>query len=77
VLDSRAFVLLRLGRHEAAIAAYDQALALRPREAASLFGRGLARLGSGHAAEGRADLDAARAIDARIDGEFAAYGLRP
>jgi tetratricopeptide (TPR) repeat protein/transglutaminase-like putative cysteine protease len=77
VLDSRAFVLLRLGRHEAAIAGYDQALALRPREAASLFGRGLARLGSGHAAEGRADLDAARAIDARIDGQFAGYGLRP
>ena len=76
-LDSRAFVLLRLGRHEAAIAAYDRALALRPHTAPSLFGRGLAKLRAGHAAEGRADLAAARVFDARVDSEFAGYGLKP
>ena len=76
-LDSRAFVLLRLGRHEAAVAAYDRALALRPHAAASLFGRGLAKLRAGRLAEGRADLDAARLFDARIDSEFAGYGLKP
>ena len=43
-LDSRAFVLMRLGRYDEAVRVYDAALALRPRQADSLYGRGLSKL---------------------------------
>ena len=76
-LDSRAFVLLRLGRYPESVEGYDAALRRLPRTPASLFGRGLAKLRAGQGAEGQADLAAARAIDARIDEEFASYGLKP
>lgn len=41
-LDSKAFVLLRLGRTDEAIATYGQALALVPTKSSSLYGRGIA-----------------------------------
>jgi tetratricopeptide (TPR) repeat protein len=76
-LDSRAFVLLRLGRFDEAIAGYDAALRVAPNQAASLYGRGLARLRKGDAAEAQIDLAAARAAAAGIDAEFADYGMTP
>jgi tetratricopeptide (TPR) repeat protein len=76
-LDSRAFVLLRLGRLDESIAAYNDALRLRPSHADSLFGRGVAELRAGAKAKGEADLAAARALDARIDKTFAGYGVTP
>lgn len=76
-IDSRAFVLLRMGRLEEAAETYDQVLRLRPHQAASLFGRGVTRLRLGQAAEGQADLARARASDARIEAEFAGYGIAP
>jgi tetratricopeptide (TPR) repeat protein len=42
-LDSRAFVLLQLGRLDESIATYDQALAIAPRLGASIYGRAFAK----------------------------------
>lgn len=69
VIDSRALVLLGLGRHAEAKAAYDQALAAAPNQAPSLFGRGLARLALGDA-EGRRDIERARALDVDVGDNF-------
>ena len=76
-LDSRALVLLRLGRLDEAIAGYDLALKLAPRQAISLYGRGLAKLGKGQGMAGQADLAAARAMRPHVDDVFAEYGLKP
>jgi tetratricopeptide (TPR) repeat protein len=76
-IDSRAFVLLRLGRLAEAIAAYDDALRLRPTQAASLYGRGVAETRAGDKARGQADLAAARAQEPSIDKTFAGYGVTP
>jgi tetratricopeptide (TPR) repeat protein len=77
ILDSRAFVLLRLGRVDEAMSVYDLALSLSPRETASLYGRGVARLMKGQIKAGQADLAAARRLNARIDDSFADYGVKP
>ena len=77
VLDSRGLVLFRLGRYVDAVASYDDALRSRPGQAESLFGRGLAKLRAGMKAEASADLAAARAAKAGIDGEFAQFGVSP
>ena len=77
LLDSRALVLLRLGRTDDAIAAYDLALTLAPRQADSLYGRGLAKIRKGQTREGQADLTAALAIRPHIDDVFAEWGLKP
>jgi len=72
VIDSRAMVLLQLGRHEEATAAYDQALAAEPTQAASLFGRGLARLALGDTGGGE-DIDLARRYDIDVEDDFAVF----
>jgi tetratricopeptide (TPR) repeat protein len=76
-LDSKGFVLLRLGRVEESVSAYDEAVSLRPYQAQSLYGRGLAKLKLGRSAEGNADLKAARTYSKGVDEEFAGYGLTP
>ena len=43
IMDSRAMVLLRLGRFEEAVAQYDRALEIIPSLAPSLYGRGVAK----------------------------------
>lgn len=75
-MDSKAFVLLRMGRYRDAIATFDEALTLRPKYPASLFGRGVARIRSGDRAGGLADVEAARKVDANIVSEYAGYGVR-
>jgi tetratricopeptide (TPR) repeat protein len=75
--DSKGFVLLRIGRYDAAVAAYDAALALSPQLPHSLFGRGVARHRLGKQKEGEADIKAALRADDSIDKQFAAYGLTP
>ena len=76
-LDTKAFILLRLGRYQAAIEQYDAALKYRPGEPVSLFGRGIAKRRAGRTAAGAADLKAARAVRADIDTEFAGMGVKP
>lgn len=76
-LDSRGLVYLRLGRLDDALSDYDAAIKARPKAASSLFGRGLVKLRKGANQDGEADLAAARAIDAKVDTEYADYGLEP
>jgi tetratricopeptide (TPR) repeat protein len=76
VIDSRALVLLRLGRTDDAITAYDLALKLAPREADSLYGRGLAEVRKGQGSQASADFAAARVLRPHVDDVFAEYGLK-
>ncbi|NBB15000.1 DUF3857 domain-containing protein [Caulobacter sp. SLTY] len=75
-LDSRGFVLMRLGRWKDALADYDKAISIRADSAESLYGRALAKYGVGDKAGGDADLAQARKLDPAIDEEFATYGLK-
>lgn len=69
-VDSRAFVLLRLGRVQESIAAYDQALAMNPDEASSLYGRGIAKIRSGDEEAGNLDIAAALKRSPFVRGTF-------
>lgn len=75
VIDSRAMVLLHLGRYEAARADYETALAGAPNQVPSLYGRGLARLALGDAG-GREDVDRARARDIDAGDDFRVFEAR-
>lgn len=75
IADSRAFVLLRMGRLDDAIIAYGHALDLAPGLAASHFGRAVAYAHSGNKASAEADAAAARAIDPEIAARFRQYGV--
>jgi Tfp pilus assembly protein PilF len=76
-LDSRGFVRLRRGEFALALADYDAALAMRPAQAQSLYGRGIAKKRMGDAKGAEADLAAARNASADVDEEFALYGVTP
>jgi tetratricopeptide (TPR) repeat protein/transglutaminase-like putative cysteine protease len=75
-LDSRGLVLLRLGRIDEAIAAYDKALAKRPSQPSSLFGRAAAWAKKGDKARSDADVAAALKADPNVRSEFERYGIR-
>lgn len=70
VIDSKGFVLYQLGRYQEAIDTYDQALKISPKQAASLFVRGLAKQKLGDTAGGASDIAAAKAINADITSAF-------
>lgn len=73
--DSRGFVLLRLGRFAEAIVEYDAALATRPGQATSLYGRAVAEARKGDAAAADRDLAAARKADSSVIEQFKGYGV--
>ena len=70
ILDSRAFVLLRLGRYDDAIASYNQSLDLRPTHPGSLYGRGLAKHLKGDAAGSDRDMKLAVVFDRQVAHTF-------
>jgi tetratricopeptide (TPR) repeat protein len=74
-LDSLGMVFLKLGRLDEALDAYTKALANKPR-ADSLMGRAFVYLKKGDAVHAKADADAARKLNSKIDDTFAEYGLR-
>jgi tetratricopeptide (TPR) repeat protein len=76
-LDSRGFVLLRLGRYDESIASYDAALKSVADRSMSLYGRGMARRLKGDAAGGEEDMKAALRLDAHVATTYANYGLKP
>src|SRR6185295_8355959 len=76
-LDSRAFVLLRMGKYDAAIAEYDAVLKIEPNKVSSLYGRGMAKRRKNEFASGNVDINAARAARPAVTAEFARYGLLP
>jgi tetratricopeptide (TPR) repeat protein len=74
-LAARAFVHLKSRRADDAIADYNAELHRRPRDAYSLFGRGLARYLKGDQPGAARDIAAARATKPDIEGYMAKLGL--
>jgi len=72
--DSLGMVLLKMGKLDEALAAYDLAVAKKT-GAASLMGRAFVYLRKGDRAHAEADAAAARKMAPRIDDIFAGYGL--
>jgi tetratricopeptide (TPR) repeat protein len=70
-------VLLRAGKYDDAIADYNAALEIDPKRAASLYGRGSAKLRKGDYEAGNADIAAARVMRPNISVEYQGYGLMP
>jgi hypothetical protein len=56
------FAFASLSQLDDAVADYDEALRRNPKQAGSLYGRGLAKLKKGDAVDGEADIAAAKAI---------------
>ena len=77
ILDSLGFVQLRLGHLPDAIAAFNQALAIAPLMAPSLYGRGIALIRQGDHTKGQADVTAATRLDAGIVDRFKEIGVGP
>lgn len=75
--NARGLVKLRLGQWDAAVADYDSALALEPRNYRSLFARGIARIRQGQREGGERDLASARRYSFDVDAEFRDSGLTP
>ncbi len=71
-IDSRAMVLLQLGRYDEAKAEYERALSITPDLPASIYGLGLTRLALGDAG-GAEDLARARARDIDVAEDFAVF----
>jgi tetratricopeptide (TPR) repeat protein/transglutaminase-like putative cysteine protease len=76
-LDSRGLVHFQRGEWAAAIKDMDDALALAPKQAGSLYVRGVARKRLGDNSGSKADLDAAAAISKAIGNTYAGYGVVP
>jgi hypothetical protein len=64
-----------MGQWDAAITDYNAAIRLNPKQVASLYGRGIAKIKKGDAS-GNVDTAAAVAIDAKIEHDFKRYGVR-
>ncbi len=75
--DTRGLLNLRSGDHQAAWTDYDAAVRVNSGDAHSRYGRGVAAVRLGRAAEGQADLDAAAAMDGAIAAAYAGYGVTP
>ncbi|MGH8232472.1 MAG: aspartyl protease family protein [Steroidobacteraceae bacterium] len=75
VLDSRAWVRLRLGQPDKALADFNAAIKLVPTEAWSLYGRGVAEIRKGSSEAGRSDIAAALALRPGIEEAAKKYGL--
>lgn len=78
ILGYRGFIHLKLGQFDKALADYDAAFALTsaPDNAEWLYGRGVAKVRSGDARGGNADIDRAKSIKADIAEDFAKYGWK-
>jgi tetratricopeptide (TPR) repeat protein/predicted aspartyl protease len=76
-LDSRGLAYLRLGDYDKALKDYDAVLAAEPRNPWSLYGRGVAKVHKGMAAEGEADIAASKLVNPRVAEEAAKHGLIP
>jgi tetratricopeptide (TPR) repeat protein len=62
-LDSLGLIYFRLGRFADAVTTYNASLQVAPNSAHALYGRGTAKLKTGDAAGGQADLAASKAIN--------------
>jgi tetratricopeptide (TPR) repeat protein/predicted aspartyl protease len=77
VADSRGLVYLRMGAFDKSIADYDTSLKIHPRNAWSLYGRGIDELRKQESAAGNADLGQATALSPKVAEEFNRRGITP
>ena len=75
VLDSRAFLHLRMRKSEDALRDYDAALQIRPNYGSSLYGRGIAKFRLGDIEGAKADLFLAETLRPGTRAEFTAFGV--
>lgn len=75
ILDSRAFVWLRLGRHEDALRDLDAALLQSPSLGPSRYLRSVVLKAMGRSAEAASDLAASRKLSPSIERQYARFGL--
>jgi tetratricopeptide (TPR) repeat protein len=73
MFGSRARVLLQMGQHQAALEAYETALAGNAEFWTALFGRGLAKVALGNTADGEADKAAALIGDPKASEPFRSF----
>ncbi len=76
VHETQAFLHLKLGEAQAALAEYEAALEIDDTRPIALYGRGLARQRLGDAAGAASDLEAASARFPAVAREFTAYGIQ-
>lgn len=76
-LDNLALVRFRLGDYDKSIGEYDAALKIRPKNAWTLYGRGLARLKKNNRSEAEADLTEAASIAPGVAEAYKKMGLAP
>ena len=76
-LDSRGLVRVRMGDYVHAIRDYDQVLAINPKNAWSLYGRGVAELRLGQKEPGEADLAKAREAAPDLPARAKKLGITP
>jgi tetratricopeptide (TPR) repeat protein len=73
--DSRCLVHYRMGNYAAAMSDCSEVVKHRPKESGSLYIRGLAKLRSGDAEGGDADVAAAKDADDKVVAAYAVYGV--
>jgi tetratricopeptide (TPR) repeat protein/predicted aspartyl protease len=77
VLDTRGLVWLRLGDYDKSTADFDASLKITPRNAWSLYGRGIDKMRAKKTSDGQADIAQAKLISADIGDTFDKYGIVP
>jgi tetratricopeptide (TPR) repeat protein len=74
-LDSRGFVELRLGKFDAALRDFNEALQMKPQLANSLYGRAIVKASKGQKAEAERDKLLALRVSPLIVQAYESYGL--
>jgi tetratricopeptide (TPR) repeat protein len=77
VTDSRGLVYLRMGEYDKSIADYDASLRINPKNAWSLYGRGIDKLRQQKTSDGDADIAQATAVWPKVTQEFKRRGIIP
>jgi predicted aspartyl protease/tetratricopeptide (TPR) repeat protein len=77
IADSRGLVFLRMGDYDKSIADYDASLKINPKNAWSLYGRGIAKLRKHKTADGDADIAQATVVWHQVAEEFKRRGIVP
>jgi len=74
---SRGLVFLRMKDYDRSIADYDASLKINPKNAWSLYGRGIARLRKQEIMTGTTDIDSAKAVRPQVADDFKRWGIMP
>lgn len=71
----RGLAYLKLNKLDEALDDFEAALKISPRQALSLYGRGLVKMRKGDTTAGKADMDDAKSARAAIADEYVKYGV--